>query len=237
MANVVIERCKTGVPGFDELCEGGLVAGSVNAIFGGPGAGKSTFLYQFLYNGVTKFNENGLFVSFEPDIMDVFMDGLVYGMDFPKLDKDGSISFLKMSPKASVKDMKDSLMKLISKNDIKRVAIDPVSVLTMFFDSESDVRETIFELVSLLKRMKVTVMMADETIDGSVDNGDHEGDTRTQSIKFLSDCLVIFYSSGLGGASDRALRISKMRRTDHVRGPVPFKITGNGIKVLGTRGN
>ena len=45
--------------------------------------------------------------------------------------------------------------------------------------------------------------------------------------------IVNLYSSGLGGVSDRAVRITKMRRTNHKRGPVPFKITDDGIKVLG----
>ena len=37
--------------------------------------------------------------------------------------------------------------------------------------------------------------------------------------------------SGLGGESDRALRITKMRRTDHYRGPIPMEITNQGIKL------
>ena len=56
----VIDRCPTGIVGFDKICQGGFVRNSDNLIVGGPGSGKSTFLLQFLWNGVSQFNENGL---------------------------------------------------------------------------------------------------------------------------------------------------------------------------------
>ena len=42
-----VERCPTGIAGFDNLCEGGLVADSANLVVGNAGAGKTTFLLQF----------------------------------------------------------------------------------------------------------------------------------------------------------------------------------------------
>ena len=60
-------RIVTGIPGFDKLCEGGLIDDSLNLVIGNAGAGKTTFLLQFLYNGATKFNERGIYVSFESE--------------------------------------------------------------------------------------------------------------------------------------------------------------------------
>jgi KaiC/GvpD/RAD55 family RecA-like ATPase len=94
----------------------------------------------------------------------------------------------------------------------------------------------IFDLISMLKRMEITVLIADEAFDGNSEEFElGNGNIRTQFIKYLSDGLIGFYSSGLGGTSDRALRIIKMRRTNHTRGPVPFQITNSGIKVLGKK--
>lgn len=225
-------RCPTGVPGFDNLCEGGFYRDSINAILGGPGSGKSTFLLQFLYNGVVEYNENGLYVSFEPFVEDIYADGMNYGWDLQSLDSEGKCRFIKVSPKITLRALRQEIMKIISQHDIRRVCIDPISVLAMSLKSEGDIREVIFDLTSLLKRMNVTVLIADETNEGSAENmslGD--GDERTQSIKFLCDGLVNLYSSGLGGETDRAIRITKMRRTPHVRGPVAFKITSKGLVV------
>ena len=50
--------------------------------------------------------------------------------------------------------------------------------------------------------------------------------------KFLSDSVVNFHETGLSGVSDRAIRVVKMRRTAHVRGPVGMKITNTGIDII-----
>lgn len=226
-------RTPTGIPGFDELVGGGLIKDSVNVLLGGPGAGKTTFLFQFLWNGVNKYNENGLYLSFEPEVTDLFEDAKQYGWDFTKLDATGKCKFIKISPNEKIEVIKQGLWKIISKYKIKRIAIDPISVLAFSLEKENKVRETIFDLVSLLKRLGATIILADETSEAGSDSMSLGNESqRTQFVKFLSDCLINLYSSGLGGVADRAVRISKMRRTAHVRGPVPFEITNSGIKVL-----
>ena len=50
-------RVPTGIPGFDELIEGGFIENDVILLTGGPGAGKSTFGSQYLYYGrITSYN-------------------------------------------------------------------------------------------------------------------------------------------------------------------------------------
>ena len=105
MVTGVIDRCPTGIAGFDKLCQGGFVRNSYNFIVGGPGSGKSTFLLQFLWNGVTKFGENGLYCSFEPDIVETVNDGMAYGWDFSKLSSEGKIKFMRFSPQTSIDEL------------------------------------------------------------------------------------------------------------------------------------
>ena len=40
------------------------------------------------------------------------------------------------------------------------------------------------------------------------------------------------HESGLSGVGDRAVRVIKMRRTAHSRGPIGMAITDNGIEIL-----
>jgi len=51
----------------------------------------------------------------------------------------------------------------------------------------------------------------------------------------LCDSLIILHYAGIGGESDRAIRIIKMRQTNHVRGPIPMSIGKSGISVLKTK--
>ncbi len=230
----LIERCQTGVPGFDDLCQGGLVRNSVNVILGGPGAGKTSFLMQFLWNGVNMYKENGLYISFEPDVIELFKDASAYGWDFEKLDVRGLCKFMKVSPQTTLGELQKELTRAITKFGVKRICFDPISLFAATESSDLKARLSIFELTSLFKRLGVTVLLSDETPSQDTEGGVVSSE-RSQFVKFLTDGVIDLYSSGLGGVSDRAVRIAKMRRTNHSRGPVPMQITDKGVVVLGKK--
>ncbi len=224
----MMERCPTGIVGFDKICQGGFVRNSSNVLIGGPGSGKSTFLLQFLWNGATKFNENGLYCSFEPDIVETFKDASMFGWDFTSLNEQERVKFLRLSPSTSIGDLRAELTKLVAKYDIRRICFDPVSAMILTQNEGSKVREILFDLVSLMNRLNVTTILSDEADE------DSEGKigSRTDVIKFLTDSVTTLHSSGLSGVGDRAVRVIKMRRTNHSRGPVGMQISGKGIEVL-----
>jgi circadian clock protein KaiC len=233
MNQVEVERCPSGINGFDRISQGGFVRNSANVILGGPGSGKTTFLLQFLYNGITKYDENGLYCSFEPDIVETINDAYSYGWDLYKLSESGRLKFAKFSPETTIDELKMELTKIVSQNNIRRICIDPISVLAISINEQGKIREKIFELVSLMKRLKVTTVLADESIDPEL-NGVYRGEewTKTDIVKFLADSVTLFYSSGLAGTADRAIRIEKMRRTHHLRRVVGMEVTEKGIQVI-----
>ena len=230
--NGVIDRCPTGVVGFDKLCDGGFVRNSDNLIIGGPGSGKSTFLLQFLWNGATQFGENGLYCSFEPDIVETLNDGMAHGWDFSKLSNEGKIKFMRFSPQTGIDELTKELTSIIARNHVRRICFDPISVLALNLSDEGKIRETIFELSSLMKRFKVTTVFVDESLEGEMGMTRDGEWTKTDILRFLSDSVSIFYESGVAGVGDRAVRIAKMRRTAHERKAVGMKIGDKGIEIL-----
>src|SRR6266545_4644102 len=56
-------RIATGIPGFDEMLEGGFPAGSLISLAGRPGTGKTIFGSQFLFYGAKELKEPGMYVS------------------------------------------------------------------------------------------------------------------------------------------------------------------------------
>jgi len=60
-----LQRIQSGIPGFDQIVGGGLIRDRVYLLSGPAGAGKTIFSSQFLYNGLTKYGENGVFVVLE----------------------------------------------------------------------------------------------------------------------------------------------------------------------------
>jgi KaiC/GvpD/RAD55 family RecA-like ATPase len=59
--NQTIDRVPTAIPGFDELCEEGLLRNRTYLVSGTSGAGKTISGIQYLYNGITKYGENGIY--------------------------------------------------------------------------------------------------------------------------------------------------------------------------------
>ncbi len=66
-----MEKLETGVPGFDHISKGGLPKGRATLAGGTSGSGKSVLASQFLAEGITKANENGVFVTFEESPEDI----------------------------------------------------------------------------------------------------------------------------------------------------------------------
>ncbi len=233
MNQLEVDRCPTGISGFDRISQGGFVRNSSNVIIGGPGSGKTTFLLQFLYNGISKYDENGLYCSFEPDVLETINDASSFGWDFYKLSENGRIKFAKFSPETTIDELKMELTKIISQNNIRRVCIDPISILAISINEQGKIRQKIFELVSLMKRLKVTTILADESMEAEFGSSYREGEwTKTDIVKFLADSVTTFYSSGLAGTADRAIRIEKMRRTHHLRRVVGMEIGNKGIEII-----
>lgn len=231
--DILTERCPSGVLGFDEISKGGFVRNSVNALLGGPGAGKTIFLLQFLYKGATEYNENGLYVSFEPDVVELFKDARAMGWDFQKMDAENRVKFMRISPLTDPEELKRELANAVTKFQIKRICFDPITLYGVSESNEAKIREMIYDIMSLLKRFNVTTLLASETATSSTEEvGVASADVKSQYVKFLVDGVVELFSSGLGGISDRAVRISKMRRTNHERGPIPMQIGDDGIMIL-----
>ena len=55
-------RCKTGVPGLDDVLGGGLPRNHLHLVEGTPGAGKTTLGLQFLLEGVAQ-GEKALYIT------------------------------------------------------------------------------------------------------------------------------------------------------------------------------
>jgi KaiC/GvpD/RAD55 family RecA-like ATPase len=65
MGDLALAKSPTGIPGLDEVTEGGLPQGRPTLVCGTAGCGKTILGLQFLVRGALEFDEPGVFVSFE----------------------------------------------------------------------------------------------------------------------------------------------------------------------------
>src|SRR2546430_14016588 len=89
-------RVETGVPGLDEMLEGGFPVGSLITLAGRPGTGKTIFASQFLYQGAREAAEPGMYVSMLEGRKAYFRNMTRLGLDLPPLEKKNLFRFLEM---------------------------------------------------------------------------------------------------------------------------------------------
>jgi KaiC/GvpD/RAD55 family RecA-like ATPase len=221
-----MDRVKTGIEGLDEMLNGGIPTGRHVALYGGPGAGKTSFCFEFLYQGA-KMGENGLYISLEEtqeDILENMKNSFNLFTDTGDLIAEKKLEIVKPD-KLNLEEVANLLEDRITTNNIKRAVIDSATMIRMSFATEIEYRQTLFEFLSLLRNLDVTSIT---TVEASTS----KREAMEYDIEhFVMDGIINLYNIDREDRRVRALEIYKMRGTDHSRELVPFKVTPSGIKV------
>ena len=69
-----LEKCATGIKGFDQITEGGLPKNRITLVSGSAGSGKTLLGIDFMINGAIKYDEPGVFMSFEETEEELYRD-------------------------------------------------------------------------------------------------------------------------------------------------------------------
>jgi KaiC/GvpD/RAD55 family RecA-like ATPase len=106
-----LPKVDTGVPGLDDLVDGGFPEGRVILVVGGPGTGKTILCSQFLYKGMYEEKENGVFVSLDENRSHFYSEMKQFGWDFEKAEKEGKFAFVDATRMSQVAMLKEKLYK------------------------------------------------------------------------------------------------------------------------------
>jgi circadian clock protein KaiC len=98
LAMVGVQKIRTMIEGFDDISHGGLPVGRTTLVSGTSGTGKTLLAAQFLYNGISIFDEAGVFVTFEESPTDIIKNAASFGWDLQKLINEGKLFILDASP-------------------------------------------------------------------------------------------------------------------------------------------
>ena len=80
-----IQKAPTGIPGLDDITNGGFPQGRPTLVSGGPGSGKTLLGVSFLVNGAQQFAEPGVLLSFEENAEELSQDVRSLGYDLDSL--------------------------------------------------------------------------------------------------------------------------------------------------------
>ena len=236
-------RTKTGISGLDGLMDGGLIEGSAILVSGGTGSGKTIFGLQFLYNGATKYDEPGVYVTLETRPNNLKIEAQQFGWDLEELEKKNSLIIVDAaSSKAGlatygkyalrrgfdVSTLAQEIYRAVEDSKAKRLVIDCVSALGIKFDDPSEVRSELFRISALLGELKVTSLLISETINPDTQS-------RAGVEQFVTQGLISLNLFEEGGTLKRELLIWKMRQTSHSLKKHVFTIGKNGIEIKTTK--
>ncbi len=250
MTEYFVERCKTGIEGLDELLEGGVPKGRVVLLAGDCGTGKTILSTQFLYNGILKYGEPGIYVNLEqsPDMLRQDMGYM--GFDLKKAEAEGKLAIIDASLSGTAFKSSndytltpeqfsvDSILALIkeaaAKIGAKRAVVDSFSALDTLIESKKvhvgtglkeDVRMAIVGINYKLQSLGLTSLLISDILD--------DGKLSRHGIEeFMVDGVITLHYKNVGPDAGRTLIIKKMRSTKHSENINMIEFNrGQGVKV------
>src|SRR5256885_11100822 len=102
----------TGVYGLDEIFLGGVLKGNVILVEGAPGTGKTLLGVEFIYQGITAYQEPGIIVVFEMSPSKLVRDAAGFGWDLEALQQNNTLKIIFTSPQVLAQELQspDSLL-------------------------------------------------------------------------------------------------------------------------------
>jgi circadian clock protein KaiC len=227
--SVHLQKTPTGIAGLDDLTLGGLPAGRPTLLCGAAGCGKTLFGMTFLVNGVDKFDEAGVFMSFEEREKDLAANVHSLGFDIDELiaKKKLVVDYVRIE-RAEIEesgeyDLEGLFVRLghaIETVGAKRVVLDTIEALFSGLADSTILRAELRRLFGWLKDKGVTAIITAERGEGQL--------TRFGIEEYVSDCVILLDNRVEEQVVTRRLRVVKYRATNEY----PFLIDDEGISVL-----
>ena len=221
-------RVPTGIPGLDELIQGGFLEGSSILLSGGAGTGKTIFATQYIYNGAAEYGEPGIYITMEEGATNLWWNMKSFKWNLTKYEQDDMIKIYRVGmiePAEFAKRFPEEVNRIkamVDKMGAKRLVIDSTTAFAMWMGSESQVRYSLFKLADELKELKCTTLMTAETL------GQRDQFSRFGVEEFITDGVISLYFM----PPQRAIFVRKMRGTSHNQKIHPYVIGKTGIEVF-----
>ncbi len=244
-------RVKTGIEGFDELIEGGLIKDRQYLVSGSPGSGKTTFGVQFLVSGAIA-GEPGAYVVLAESPDTILEDMSRFNLHVEELVTKKKLFFLDLGPTTKYGEYEEvhsfitpnyeqreaespdnapptpySVFKeveaSVKKHNVKRLVIDSLSAIRFTSSNPAQEEKSISRFIRNLKTLGCTTILLSELTKPDA-----------YTIEQFASHGVIFLHNFLDSQKGmvRALQIIKMRGTKHDCEMRSVEFTNKGLIVL-----
>ncbi len=231
--NSAVQRSKTGVPGLDDVLNGGLIPHRLYLIEGDPGAGKTTLSLQFLLEGI-KAGEKCLYITLSETKEELTAGAASHGWSLDgieivelisqqnELDGESAVTMYHPS-EVELTETTRKVLAAVENTNPSRLVFDSLSEIRLLAQDSLRYRRQILALKQFFIGRKCTVLLLDDrTSEGS--------DLQLQSI--AHGVISLEQLAPIYGAERRRLRVVKFRGTSFRGGYHDFAIREGGLNVF-----
>ncbi len=226
-------RCRSGIPGLDEILFGGLIAQRMYLVDGNPGAGKTTLALQFLLEGA-RTGERCVYVTLSETAMELRAVAASHGwqldgidiveliVDENALEEDAQLTMLHAS-EVELTETTRKIVAAIDKASPSRLVVDSLSELRLLAQTSLRYRRQILALKQLFLGRTCTVVMLD---DRTAEGADLQLHSIAHGVISLESRIPAY------GQARRELQVRKFRASQYFTGLHDFSIYSGGITVF-----
>jgi len=224
---------KTGIPGLDQVLNGGLQANRLYLIEGDPGAGKTTLALRYLLEGA-RVKEPTLYLTLSETREEIEAVAVSHGWDLKPIEvlelvaseeslaPDSQYTMYHPS-ETELGETTSAILAAVERIKPQRVVIDSLSELRLLAQNSLRYRRQILALKQFFTGRHCTVLLLD-------DRTSEESDLQVRSI--AHGVLTLEQLSPEYGGERRRLRVVKMRGKPYRGGYHDFTIVKGGLDVF-----
>lgn len=219
-------RVSLGVPGLDEMTQGGVLSATSTLVAGSAGTGKTLLCLHFLLEGIRK-EEPGLLITFQetPSMLRVFGRG--FGWDLERLETEGLLHLLYSSPvEMGVDEHAHVIRRAIAEAGARRVAMDSLKDIELAMPDKVRYKDYIYSLVNDFRCQGITSLLTSEIPEmfGSFVVSEY-------GISFVADNVILLRYVEMERRVARAISVLKMRGSQHDKEIREFEISDQGLRI------
>ncbi|OGF46720.1 MAG: hypothetical protein A2536_04670 [Candidatus Firestonebacteria bacterium RIFOXYD2_FULL_39_29] len=147
----ILKRIKSGIPGLDEMCDGGFIQGTITLVAGHFGTDKKLFGLQYLKEGLNN-GEKCIYISFVENPLSTLKFYAILKTDWESYINKGSLIVFPANI-FKIDTLLVSLKKVFSREKIMRVFIDEMPVS---FVKRIKISEKINKIFKTLKKYGIS---------------------------------------------------------------------------------
>ena len=232
------ELIQTGIYGLDSIFLGGILKGNVILVEGAVGTGKTLMGMEFIYRGITEYQEPGIIVVFEMTPSKLVRDAAGFGWNLEELQQQNRLKIIFTSPQVLDQELgsPDSLLlETATEIGAQRLFIDGLSLLRTVSNGANGAngnglaayRELLQQMFAGLQHENLTAMLTHEV-------SAHETQAAAlEMAEFLADTVIVLQRERYARGIRRTIEIVKSRGQDFEAGLHTLRITGGtGLEVF-----